>query len=197
MKTILNLPALFISLTCLACTPLPVLAQEGIVKSIKILEALTSKDIVLDRTGSSGGQSNQLSANRALAIDLQVQFAFNSADPQPLGRQQLDELAMALADQALRAHGFDVIGHTDRVGSADYNAQLSLERAVTVKNYLITSHGISPMRLRVAGMGFSQLADPSNPSAAINRRVEIRRVGLSAGSTYVAPAPGGRLVPTP
>ena len=197
MKTIPNLPALFISLACLAYAPLPVLAQEGIVKSVKILEALTSKDIVLDRTGSQGSQSIQSMPSHSMAIDLQVQFAFNSADLQPLGRQQLDELATALADQALRAHGFDVIGHTDRVGSADYNAQLSLERAVTVKNYLIISHGISPMRLRVAGMGFSQLADPTNPSAAINRRVEIRRVGMPSGPAYVAPSQGGRLVPTP
>lgn len=186
MKFFTQLRALFIGLALLQLFPAALHAQEpGIVKSTKILEALTSKDIVLDRPG------------RAVAIDLQVQFNFNSADLLPQGRQQLNELALALGDQALASEGFEVIGHTDRVGSADYNLQLSIARAAVVKDYLITSHAISPARLLVSGMGFSQLADPGNPTAAINRRVEIRRVAVLARPTNTAPVTGGRLVPTP
>ena len=186
MKYPQYLRALFIGVTLLQIAPASLHAQEpAVVKSFKILEALTSKDIVLDRPG------------RAVAIDLQVQFNFNSADLLPQGRQQLDELALALGNQALASEGFEVIGHTDRVGNADYNVQLSKARAAVVKDYLITSHAISPSRLMTSGMGFNQLADPANPTAAINRRVEIRRVAALARPTNAAPVSGGRLVPTP
>jgi outer membrane protein OmpA-like peptidoglycan-associated protein len=147
------------------------------------------------------------------AVDLQVQFAFNSAELLPIGRQQLDELAFALADRALQADGFELTGHTDRVGDADYNMRLSLERASVVRNYLVTAHGIVPQRLMTAGLGFSRLADPANPTAAVNRRVEVRRLVMAQApqmpqmpqiSAPLQPMPampaaagGGRIVPTP
>jgi len=190
-KRVFTLPPLLFSLA-LGFSSLAAVAQEApVVKSFKILEALTSKDIVVDRSDSPGSANNPARSNRSMAIDLQVQFAFNSADLQPQGRQQLDELAMALSDQTVLADGFEVIGHTDRVGSADYNVQLSMERAVAVKNYLVTMHGLSPVRLKTAGMGYTQLADPSNPSGAINRRVEIRRLTLPVSSGSVAAPTGG------
>lgn len=170
------------------------LAQDApIVKSARILESLTAKDIVIDNTGRAGRQS------RNPAIDLQVQFAFNSADLLPTGRAQLDELAMALSDRTLQVGGFEIIGHTDRVGTLDYNLRLSEERAVAVRNYLVTTHGISPNRLMTTGMGYSRLADVNRPTASINRRVEIRRVAMGQGFAAPAarPASGGRLVPTP
>lgn len=171
-------------------------AQDApVMKSGRILEALT-KDVRVD-----GGAARPGAARRARhAVDLQVQFAFNSADLLPVGRRQLDELALALSDRSLASDTFEVTGHTDRVGDADYNLRLSQERAVAVRNYLISEHGISPARLRSVGMGFAQLADPSNPTAAINRRVEVRRIAAGARpvpTPAIAPATGGRLVPTP
>jgi outer membrane protein OmpA-like peptidoglycan-associated protein len=170
------------------------LAQDApIVKSGRILEALT-KDVRLDDGGRPG-------TGRGRGIDLQVQFAFDSADLLPAGRRQLDELAFALSDRSLAGDAFEITGHTDRVGDAGYNLRLSQERAVAVKNYLVTMHGVSPARLRSNGVGFSQLADPRDPAAAINRRVEVRRIGASlqprAVAPAIAPATGGRLVPTP
>lgn len=175
-----------------------------IVKSAKIIESLSAKDIVVD-----GGSGSPGSVRRG-AIDLQVQFAFNSAELLPVGRAQLDQLAVALADRTLQVDGFEVIGHTDRVGDFGYNLKLSRERASAVKHYLVSMHGVSPARLVTAGLGFSRLADPHRPAAAINRRVEIRRLGPGqAGaaptgpvmapvvSPSTQPAPGGRLVPTP
>jgi OOP family OmpA-OmpF porin len=165
-----------------------------IVKSARILESLTAKDIVVDNVGRSAGHA------RNPAIDLQVQFAFNSADLLPVGRAQLDELATALSDRTLQVNGFEIIGHTDRVGTLDYNLRLSQERAVAVRNYLVTTHGVSPNRLMTTGLGFSRLADVNRPTASINRRVEIRRVEMGGGFAAPAARPavgGGRLVPTP
>ena len=45
-----------------------------------------------------------------------------------------------------------IVGHTDAVGTADYNQQLSQRRATAVANYLI-SQGVSSARLRTAGRG--------------------------------------------
>jgi outer membrane protein OmpA-like peptidoglycan-associated protein len=194
MKLNQVLRTMLMGMALLPLAPLALHAQDaGVVKSIKIVEALSSKDIVLDRPG------------RPMSIDLQVQFDFNSADLLPQGRRQLDELALALGDQALVAEGFEVIGHTDRVGNFEYNVQLSMARAAAVQDYLITRHAISPARLMTMGLGFSRLADPANPTAAINRRVEIRRVAaLTRPANPPAnppvnplPAPGGRLVATP
>lgn len=177
------------------CLPgVAALAQDApVVKSGRILEALT-KDVRVDngtqRTGIARGHT----------IDLQVQFAFNSADLLPAGRRQLDELALALSDRSLASDSFEITGHTDRVGDAQYNMRLSQERAVTVKNYLVTAHNVSPARLRSAGLGFMRLAEPGNPTAAVNRRVEVRRIATPAqarAAPVIAPATGGRLVPTP
>lgn len=169
-------------------------AQDGaMVKSGRILDALR-KDVAID-DGKPRPAGAQAARGR---IDLQVQFAFNSADLLPEGRRQLDELAVALEAPVLREEAFEIAGHTDRVGDADYNRRLSLERATMVKSYLVTSHNVSPARLKTTGLGFTRLADPQQPMAAVNRRVEVRRLSSgTAGAPATVPATGGRLVPTP
>ena len=180
------------------------LAQDDnapVVAAPKIIEAL-SKDVVLDRPGSSGAPA----ARRDPSISLQVQFAFGSAQLLLQGRSQLDQLGLALSDRALAHAAFELAGHTDAVGDAEANLRLSLERANSVKVYLMQAHGLSAQRLQTIGFGFSRLADPANPTAAINRRVEVRRLrtGAVIAPTPVPvvtpaapPATGGRLVPTP
>jgi len=66
-------------------------------------------------------------------------------------------------------------GHTDAVGSVKYNMDLSLKRAITVANYLITREGIDPSRIFVRGMGKSTpIADNSTDEGRkLNRRFEI------------------------
>lgn len=63
----------------------------------------------------------------------------------------------------------EVGGHTDSTGSAQYNQQLSMRRAQTVKDTLI-QHGINPARIRTVGYGESM---PISSNHAVNRRVEI------------------------
>ncbi|MGA8050536.1 MAG: OmpA family protein [Burkholderiales bacterium] len=67
-----------------------------------------------------------------------------------------------------------VIGHTDTQGSLESNDQLSLQRAETMKGYLV-GIGISPERIRVAGRGERELLvpTPDNVDEPRNRRVEI------------------------
>ena len=70
-----------------------------------------------------------------------------------------------------------VQGHTDSTGSDSYNDQLSVQRAVSVGNYL-ASQGVAPVRIDARGYGERQPI-ASNDTAAgreQNRRVEIQLV---------------------
>lgn len=179
----------FLSLALAAALGAAVQAQAQVLAAPKILEALSAKDIVLDQPGAAH-------ARPAAAIDLQVQFAFDSAELLPQGRRQLDQLAIALHDKALLLAGFQLAGHTDKVGDADYNVKLSLARAEAVKAYLNEMHGIAPERLQTLGLGYARLLDPAHPTAALNRRVEVRRLAVPLAMAEPAPSIG-RLVPTP
>jgi outer membrane protein OmpA-like peptidoglycan-associated protein len=67
-----------------------------------------------------------------------------------------------------------VVGHTDNVGSAAYNDQLSTERALAVARVLVR-YGVSTNRITYSGRGFREpIASNANAAGrAQNRRVEI------------------------
>ncbi|HET54855.1 MAG TPA: OmpA family protein [Ignavibacteria bacterium] len=69
----------------------------------------------------------------------------------------------------------EIQGHTDNIGSDDYNMKLGERRAKTVKDYLV-ARGISADRLSVRSFGESQpIADNKTADGrAINRRVEFK-----------------------
>jgi outer membrane protein OmpA-like peptidoglycan-associated protein len=68
-----------------------------------------------------------------------------------------------------------VEGHTDDVGSSEHNTQLSLARAKSVKEYLVTK-GIAGDRIKTEGFGAArpQVANTDDQSRAMNRRVEFK-----------------------
>ncbi|MCB1889709.1 MAG: OmpA family protein [Rhodocyclaceae bacterium] len=106
-------------------------------------------------------------------LALPVQFAFDSADLAPNATFQLDAVAegIRMAGSSVRVV---IEGHTDAVGSDDYNRRLSHARAQAVKQYLIYRHGITAEQLVVEGHGEANPIEPGNPFAARNRRVEFR-----------------------
>ena len=67
------------------------------------------------------------------------------------------------------------LAHTDSVGTAEYNLDLSERRARSVKSFLV-KEGVAPPSIRFHGMGYSRpLADNSTDEGrAKNRRVEFR-----------------------
>lgn len=93
----------------------------------------------------------------------------------PGTRTTLDEMATVLsARPSLR---FEVQGHTDNVGNAELNRQLSQQRAEAVCLYL-TAHGVGTAQLRPMGYGGTQpVADNADPAQRPrNRRVVLRRL---------------------
>lgn len=119
-------------------------------------------------------------------------FAFNRGDLggiKPNGKQELTSLAEQLKTfDWLTLTAINVIGHTDRLGSADYNNKLSVKRANTVRQYMV-NQGLPADKVSADGMGSTQpvkeCADDKNKAALIeclqpNRRVEIELYGVSS-----------------
>lgn len=99
-------------------------------------------------------------------------FAFDSANVRSDLRQDLLVLADSL--QRYPDTAIQVVGHTDNVGSFEYNRDLSQRRANAVAS-IIRSGGVSSSRIRTFGAGYDQPIASNNTSAgrAANRRVEI------------------------
>ena len=76
----------------------------------------------------------------------------------------------------------EIAGHTDNVGGADYNRQLSQRRASSVAQYL-ESRGVSEQRLMTAGGGENHpiASNSTEQGRAANRRVEVTLAPLKAG----------------
>ncbi len=108
-------------------------------------------------------------------IDLMVQFDFNSARLQEVSKPLLSSLAEAMVSERIKALRFKVEGHTDAVGKAGYNQQLSEKRAQSVLEFLAT-RGVEKDRLTAEGKGASELLLPDKPDAMENRRVRITTV---------------------
>ena len=107
------------------------------------------------------------------AIDLAVTFRSGSANLTATARQILDQLGHALQSAQLKASRFEVAGHTDASGSQQLNKALSYKRAKAVVRYLVKRFRVDASRLNAIGKGEDELRDPLNPTARINRRVEI------------------------
>jgi outer membrane protein OmpA-like peptidoglycan-associated protein len=107
-----------------------------------------------------------------LTLDSEVSFDFDRADIKPSFRQSLDKLA-TIINKYDRTE-VQVVGHTDSLGPADYNMDLSRRRAARVSDYLVM-RGVAADRLDTAGRGESEPRD-SNTTAdgrQLNRRVEL------------------------
>jgi outer membrane protein OmpA-like peptidoglycan-associated protein len=85
-------------------------------------------------------------AQAAPTVNLTVNFATGSAELMPDAVRTLDELGRALASNDLAAYRFRIEGHTDTVGSSNYNPLSSAARAVV--DYVAKKYGVDPSRLQ-------------------------------------------------
>ena len=102
-----------------------------------------------------------------------IYFAFNKSDLNPESSTELDRVVSFLdKNPNLR---IEVSGHTDNVGSAKFNQQLSENRARSVVDYLV-ARGVYISRLEYKGFGFSQpvASNETEEGRAQNRRVEFK-----------------------
>jgi len=106
-------------------------------------------------------------------------FDFDSADLREQGKAELHNLDELIKSQGMRVGDIDIIGHTDSMGSEEYNQGLSERRAQAVKDYM-ASEGIDAAIIDVSGKGESEpvASNDTDEGRAQNRRVEIH-VGTS------------------
>jgi outer membrane protein OmpA-like peptidoglycan-associated protein len=112
------------------------------------------------------------------AIDaVLVNFDFNKSDVKKDEFSKLERFIQQVKENSYVR--IEVNGHTDDVGTQEYNEKLSERRAVTVEDYLL-SRGVPRDQLAVVkGFGKANPIDTANTDAARakNRRVEVRIVG--------------------
>lgn len=102
----------------------------------------------------------------------QIYFGFDSAGLMRGSAALLDRVAEVLRNNPNIS--IDVVGHTDSIGTEEYNLQLGQRRAQAARNYLVNK-GVAASRLRLLSKGESQpVANNINESGrALNRRVEF------------------------
>lgn len=104
-----------------------------------------------------------------------IQFEFNSGILKTDAYPILDKAAAEMKkDPSVR---FVLNGNSSSEGTAEHNMTLSVERANSVKTYLVNT-GVSADLLDVKGYGESKPISPNTDEAsrALNRRVEIKKL---------------------
>jgi outer membrane protein OmpA-like peptidoglycan-associated protein len=101
-------------------------------------------------------------------------FKVGSAELPAVLKRQLDVFAEVLRTKKNTDRQVRIIGHADASGTPAANEALSIKRAESVRNYLV-SKGTEPGLLVIEGVGAKDLKNPAKPNADENRRVEIGR----------------------
>jgi outer membrane protein OmpA-like peptidoglycan-associated protein len=153
----------------------------GLAHAQSLIQAASSDELVEKLTPNSSGMRTRGMRNltpeekvkEAIpSVDLSIQFEFDSAKLLPESKPLLNNLAKAINSDSLKSYTFLVEGHTDAIGSAEYNQRLSNQRALAVASYL-SALGVGRVRLKTFGKGSSNLLFPEKPDSAENRRVKI------------------------
>lgn len=134
-------------------------------------------DILFPSAGRSiviGGGTREQSAEGPKLFGLLINFEFGETTILPESLPYLDSVGEMLNLASVQSESIIIEGHTDAIGESGFNDKLSQERARAVKRYLISVHNVDADRLHPVGKGETELYDSTDPSAAINRRVQFR-----------------------
>jgi len=157
------------------CEPCP---PSGVTQSIKDVDYNRIEDMIVKHIPKEVTKEvvveryiKAISDDRLVLIG--VNFAFDKSDLLPESYSVLDE-AVKLLNNKPNVY-VEIEGYCDYIGTKEYNQELSVQRAQTVKNYLV-SKGIAENRLTTVGYGKSNpIADnETEEGRAMNRRIVFR-----------------------
>jgi len=126
-----------------------------------------------EKTMIAKSLNNHHSFQKDVAGDFElILFDFDRFELKPQYNAVLDEIALMLKQNP--DTNIEIKGHTDNVGTAEYNQRLSEKRAEIVKKYLVQK-GIENDRLFPEGFGYTinQASNRTETGRARNRRVEM------------------------
>lgn len=163
------------------------LASQGVDRSkIRTLGAGESSPIASNDTAEGRALNRRAElvvVGQPRALDRMVMptatlFERRSASLSKEGEAMLKESAQEAKETFKKALMIEVVGHTDDVGTEQYNRQLSEERAQAVARYL-KEMGVNPEKIVVTGAGKSTpiASNATEEGRQENRRVEILMVG--------------------
>jgi outer membrane protein OmpA-like peptidoglycan-associated protein len=128
----------------------------------------------MEQATQGTGVSVSQTADNQLKLDIPSDVSFDTGryDVKPQLHPILDRFATTLNQNP--ATTVRIVGHTDNTGSDQINNPLSVNRATSTRDYLV-SHGVATGRISVDGRGSREpVADNSTAAGrAQNRRVEI------------------------
>ncbi len=142
-----------------------VFSEGAALKNGAVLDQFV-KDVFYEEGGAAD-------ADKELIVFRSLNFGFDKSAITP---EMLPSLEQALTILKQRPDLSIVVeGHTDSMGSDDYNQRLSERRAKSVSDWLV-QHGIAASRIEHVGKGKSQLKydNTTEEGRALSRRVEIR-----------------------
>ena len=136
----------------------------------------SDKDGVLDYKDECPDTMVGLKVNEVgcpISMTLSLNFKSNSSEILGEASQKVLEFAKFL--EANPAYNLEIIGHTDNVGTNEYNNVLSLNRAKEVETMLL-SENIDASRIKVLGKGEGEpvATNETTEGRAINRRIEVK-----------------------
>src|SRR5262249_18560517 len=135
-----------------------------------------SKVVKLEFPAGAGGSAVEHGLAERRKVDVYgIYFNFGSATIRPESERELKEIADVLlrnAEWKLR-----VDGHTDNIGTAGANLELSRRRSAAGKEALVSRYKIAPDRLTSGGVGAGapKATNDTPEGRALNRRVELTR----------------------
>ncbi len=141
---------------------------------INTLKSLTHQqgEALADAQSSIENLQTKNQALKTHALNFDVQFRTNSIDIENQYQQHLNTLAKALNETPSLT--IEIAGYADRVGDHTHNLELSKQRALQVKEYLVRQ-GIREGRITTLAYGESQ---PLNPNESLENNFFDRRVNI-------------------
>jgi outer membrane protein OmpA-like peptidoglycan-associated protein len=127
-----------------------------------------------ERAAAVEAASRRLVYEVVLSED-QGNFKFGKVDLPDAAKQRIDQMITDLKADP-KGVFIELEGHTDNVGSKDYNSKLGQERAEAVKRYLYEAHQVPLHKINVISYGEEKPVSPNNTKdgRAQNRRVVIK-----------------------
>ena len=145
--------------------------QESTTKTYDVIVEVSDRVCTVDRAVTIAVQCGL--EPRTQQPDGIILFPSGSTRVNNIAKAQLDDLALLLKQFPNQSIVID--GHTDSTGDEESNLRIGLQRAESVKEYLVQRHGIDPARISTNSYGSSRpvASNDTQEGRDKNRRVEI------------------------
>lgn len=135
---------------------------------------MAQKKAAMEQATAGTGVGVTQTADNQLKLNIPSDISFDTgrSDIKSNLRPVLDQFAQGLSDQPNTE--IRIVGHTDSTGSDSVNNPLSVNRAASARDYLV-SRGVDAHRIQIDGRGSREPIADNNTDAgrAANRRIEI------------------------